>query len=94
MPVLRAVATAVRGRLAQVFAKRFWVDGFIPLGCDGSRLAEARWPKGRQRSSRVRRRGPGRQDHQPPNPPQILKMGSILKDKAEHTLARAQACNC
>ena len=37
--VLRAVATAVRGRLAQVFAKCFWVDGFIPLGCDGSRLA-------------------------------------------------------
>jgi len=37
--VLRAVATAVRGRLAQVFAKRLWVDGFIPLGCDGSRLA-------------------------------------------------------
>ena len=39
MPVLRAVATAVRGRLAQVFAARFRVDGFIPLGCDGSRLA-------------------------------------------------------
>src|ERR1700740_1855581 len=39
MPVLRAVATAVRGRLAQVFAKQLWVDGFIPLGCDGSRLA-------------------------------------------------------
>jgi hypothetical protein len=32
MPVLRAVATAVRGRLVQVFAKRLWVDGFIPLG--------------------------------------------------------------
>src|SRR5260370_23287892 len=39
MPVLRAVAKAVRGRLAQVFAGRFTVDGFIPLGCDGSRLA-------------------------------------------------------
>jgi hypothetical protein len=39
VPVLRAVATAVRGRLAQVFASRWWVDGFIPLGCDGSRLA-------------------------------------------------------
>ncbi len=39
MPVLRAVATALRGRLAQVFAQRLWVDGFIPLGCDGSRLA-------------------------------------------------------
>src|SRR5439155_2747557 len=39
MPMLRAVATAVRGRLAQVFAQRWWVDDFIPLGCDGSRLA-------------------------------------------------------
>jgi len=39
VPVLRAVATAVRGRLAQVFAQRLAVDGFIPLGCDGSRLA-------------------------------------------------------
>src|ERR1051326_4797118 len=39
VPVLRAVAAAVRSRLAQVFAKQFWVDGFIPLGCDGSRLA-------------------------------------------------------
>ncbi len=39
MPVLHALARAVRGRLAQVFAARFAVDGFIPLGCDGSRLA-------------------------------------------------------
>jgi hypothetical protein len=39
VPVLRAVAAALRRRLAQVFAERFWVDGFIPLGCDGSRLA-------------------------------------------------------
>jgi hypothetical protein len=39
MPVLHAVAKAVRGRLARVFAGRFTVDGFIPLGCDGSRLA-------------------------------------------------------
>jgi hypothetical protein len=37
--VLRAVAAALRRRLAQVFAQRFWVDGFIPLGWDGSRLA-------------------------------------------------------
>src|SRR6266852_1711657 len=39
IPVLRAVANAVRRRLAQVFANRLLVDGFIPLGCDGSRLA-------------------------------------------------------
>jgi len=35
---LRAVAAALRRRLGQVFAKRLLVDGFIPLGCDGSRL--------------------------------------------------------
>src|ERR1051326_8179208 len=39
VPVLRAVAAAVRCRLAQVFDPRLWVNGFIPLGCDGSRLA-------------------------------------------------------
>src|SRR6516162_10999896 len=39
MPLLRAVASAVRGRLVGVFAACFTVDGFIPLGCDGSRLA-------------------------------------------------------
>ena len=37
--ILRAVANAVRHRIAQVFAERFLVDGFMPLGCDGSRLA-------------------------------------------------------
>src|SRR5436190_910677 len=36
---LRAVARAVRQRLAQLFADRFEVDGFVPLGCDGSRVA-------------------------------------------------------
>lgn len=35
---LRAVAAALRRRLQHVFAKRMLVDGFIPLGCDGSRL--------------------------------------------------------
>jgi len=37
--ILRAVANAVRRRIAQVFADRFLVDGFMPFGCDGSRLA-------------------------------------------------------
>jgi hypothetical protein len=58
------------------------------------RLAQARWRDRRQRSAKVRRRWPGRKDHKPPGPPQILKMGSILKDKAAQTLAREQACNC
>lgn len=39
MPVLRAVAAGLRVRLATVFARRWLVDGFVPLGCDGSRLA-------------------------------------------------------
>jgi Transposase DDE domain len=38
MAALRLVATAVRRRLAQVFAARFQVDGFVPIGCDGSRV--------------------------------------------------------
>jgi hypothetical protein len=58
------------------------------------RLAQARWPERRQRSGKVRRRWPGRQDHKPPRPPKILKMGTILKDKMEKTLAQAQAGDC
>jgi hypothetical protein len=58
------------------------------------RLAQAHWGERRQRSSKVRRRWPGRQDHKPPGAPQILKMGTILKDKMEKTLGMAQACNC
>jgi hypothetical protein len=58
------------------------------------RLAQARWPDRRQRSGKVRRRWPGREDHKPPGSPQILKMGTILKDKAAKTLARAKECKC
>jgi hypothetical protein len=58
------------------------------------RLTEARWRDRQQRSPKVRRRWPGRRDHKPPGPPQILKMGTILMDKAVKTLASAQACNC
>jgi hypothetical protein len=36
---LRLLAGLMRQRLAQVFANRFEVHGFVPLGCDGSRLA-------------------------------------------------------
>ena len=35
---LRLVAAALRARLQQVFSSRWVVDGFIPFGCDGSRL--------------------------------------------------------
>lgn len=54
------------------------------------RLAQAHWQKRRQRSPKVRRRWPGRQDHKPPGAPRILKMGTILKAKMEETLRMAQ----
>jgi len=38
MWVLRRVATAVRSRLPKVLAHRWITDGFVVLGCDGSRL--------------------------------------------------------
>jgi len=37
MPVLRALATAIRGRVEAIFDKRWKVGDFIPLGCDGTR---------------------------------------------------------
>jgi hypothetical protein len=46
---LRAVASAVRVRLQEVFAPRWLVDGFVPLGCDGSRLNCPRSPELEQR---------------------------------------------
>jgi hypothetical protein len=39
MPVLRAVAAGVRRCLARVLARGWLVEGFVPLGCDGTRLA-------------------------------------------------------
>jgi hypothetical protein len=44
-PALRRVAAAIRNRLTQVFCKSFEVDGFVPLGCDGSRLNCPRTPE-------------------------------------------------
>jgi hypothetical protein len=38
LAALRLVALAIRGRLAQVLGDRLVIDGFIPFGCDGSRL--------------------------------------------------------
>jgi len=37
MPMLRALAAGIRSRLPMVFAGRWKVGGFIPLGCDGTR---------------------------------------------------------
>ena len=58
------------------------------------RLQQARWRERQQRTSKVRRRWPGRRDHKPPGRPKILKMGTILKEKMEKTLGRAEGCNC
>lgn len=44
-PALRRVAAAIRQRLMQVFAQRFQTGGFVPLGCDGSRLDCPRTPE-------------------------------------------------
>src|SRR5712692_2522125 len=61
--ILRAVANAVRRRIAQVFADRFLVDGFMPLGCDGSRLAcpgthelERRLPVGKKKKRKKKKK--------------------------------------
>ncbi len=43
--LLRLVAAAVRARLHQVFASFWQVEGFVPLGCDGSTLACPRSPE-------------------------------------------------
>jgi hypothetical protein len=50
------------------------------------RLQRIRVDRRKNRRNKVRRRWPGRVDHKPPNPPRILKMGTILKDLAEKTL--------
>lgn len=42
MPVLRALATAIRGRMEAIFGDRWKVGDFIPLGCDGTRQASPR----------------------------------------------------
>jgi hypothetical protein len=60
MTALRLVAAAVRCRLAQVFAARFQVDGFVPIGCDGSRVA---CPRSTELEKRL---GGGSKDDAPP----------------------------
>lgn len=39
MPILRALAAAIRGRVEVVFDDRWKVGNFIPFGCDGTRQA-------------------------------------------------------
>lgn len=49
MPALRALATAVRAALLTLLDRAFTIQGFIPLGCDGSRLRCPRTPQLEQR---------------------------------------------
>ena len=39
MPVLRALAAGIRGRVEATFGDRWKVGNFIPFGCDGTRQA-------------------------------------------------------
>jgi hypothetical protein len=39
MPILRALAAGIRGRVEAIFGDRWKAGGFIPLGCDGTRQA-------------------------------------------------------
>jgi hypothetical protein len=91
LPSARKVLLAIRAEIRNVTGMYL---GPRQTTTYGQRLAQARWRDRRQRSSKVRRRWPGRQDHKPPGAPQILKMGTILKDKAAKTLAMAKPCNC
>jgi hypothetical protein len=50
LPALRLAAAAVRRRLALLFAARFRVSGFVPIGCDGSRVA---CPRGAELEQRL-----------------------------------------
>jgi hypothetical protein len=42
LPVLRTLAAGIRARLLVLFEPVLWVAGFIPFGCDGSRLTTPR----------------------------------------------------
>lgn len=73
--VLRRLACAPRGRLAQVFSPAWRVEGFVPLGCDGTRLACPRSAELERRLS---------QDQSSGTPPQVwvtavvhLKLGLL-----------------
>ena len=85
VPVLRAVAAAVRCRLAQVFDPRLWVNGFIPLGCDGSRLA---CPRSAELERRLRLgQKPKRQKRKQPVPAAPAAPADPVPDSAQSRAA-------
>ena len=60
MPILRALAGAIRGRIELVFGNQWKVGDFIPLGCDGTRQACPRTEELEQRL------GTGGKENSPP----------------------------
>jgi hypothetical protein len=60
MPILRALAAGVRQQIAKLFGKRLLVQGFIPLGADGSRLT---CPRSAELEKRL---GKANKDNTPP----------------------------
>jgi len=91
LPSARKVLVEIRGEIRNVTGMYL---GPRQRQTYRERLAQARWRERQQRSSKVRRRWPGRKDHQPPGPPKILKMGTILKDKMAKTLTMEQVLIC
>ena len=91
LPSARKVLLAIRTEIRNVTGMYL---GPRQAHTYAERLAQAHWGARRQRSRKVRRRWPGRQDHKPPGRPQILKMGTMLKEKMAKTLGMTQTCNC
>ena len=57
MPMLRALGMALRTRIQQVFGDRLIYEGFVPLGCDGTRQECPRSEELEQRLGTVTREG-------------------------------------
>jgi len=57
MPVLRALAGTIRGRIQVLFDERLLFGGFIPLGCDGTRMECPRSEELEKRLGTFRKKG-------------------------------------
>ena len=57
MPVLRTLAGVIRGRIEVLFDERLLFGGFIPLGCDGTRLECPRSEELERRLGTFRKKG-------------------------------------
>jgi hypothetical protein len=83
LPSARQVLLAVRAEIRDVTGRYL---GPRQRRTYWQRLQQRRVDRRRRRHNQVRRRWPGRHDHKPPKPPQILKMGTILKELVEKLL--------